>query len=515
MEQLVLPDVPDAVLLAAVVDRVLSRPAVELPGPLSLERTRALLLQGERLRVAALDGVRDVDARELYALDGAGGTPGWLRAQRAGGRSAPLALARRLEHRPVLRQVLTAGLLDVTSAERVCAALERLPEQVDELTVQAVLSDGVPALVQELSGGADPDPEQTSRVLDGCAAAVTSEPATRLEPAFTLLATRVAPHLVARTLGYLVDALLPEEHLERWEDEQARTDLQLRSLLDGLVDVRGTLDPETGEALRAELARRAVRSTIGDGSTPGQRRVLALRQLLRDAAAARGAVDAEVPEGWDRDGWADAEDGAGAGADPQQDLAPEQDLASEQDEAGERPAAEGAGVQLTLVERQPYGAPVRLAEVVQLPVLVGVAAVLGLPGALPGRFGRSLATSLPVDALRRLGCGAELAAVLLDAVGRPLAASGTHRNATPRERRALLAQWGGLCATEGCPNPGTVPHHVEPWWLSRRTRLRDLVPYCDSCHHDTHEGQKTIRLRNGRWISPTGWVDPPEVRAAG
>ena len=67
-----LADLSDADLLAAVADRVLARPSVELTPAASLERTRALLRQGERLRAAALDGVRDLDARELYALDGAG-----------------------------------------------------------------------------------------------------------------------------------------------------------------------------------------------------------------------------------------------------------------------------------------------------------------------------------------------------------------------------------------------------------------------------------------------------------
>ena len=78
-----------------------------------------------------------------------------------------------------------------------------------------------------------------------------------------------------------------------------------------------------------------------------------------------------------------------------------------------------------------------------------------------------------------------------------------------RERRALPAQWGGTCATDGCGRPGVVPHHAGPWWLTRRTRLRDLVPYCDGCQHDLHEGGKTLKLRNGRWIGPTGWTSPP------
>jgi hypothetical protein len=115
-----------------------------------------------------------------------------------------------------------------------------------------------------------------------------------------------------------------------------------------------------------------------------------------------------------------------------------------------------------------------------------------------------------LQAVRRLGCDGRISAVVQDALGRPVGASGSHRNATRRERRALDAQWGG-CAVDGCAKPAaqTRPHHVIPWWLSRRTRLSDLVPLCDSNHHDIHEGHRTLRLRDGRYITPTGWAAGP------
>jgi hypothetical protein len=130
------------------------------------------------------------------------------------------------------------------------------------------------------------------------------------------------------------------------------------------------------------------------------------------------------------------------------------------------------------------------------------------PGALPARM--SDGTRLRLDTVRRLGCDGRIAAVVLDAYGRPVGASGTHRNATRRERRALEAQWGG-CAVDGCNQPfaRTRPHHVIPWWLSKITRLKDLAPVCEHHHHDIHEGGRTLRLRNGRYICPIGWADGP------
>ncbi len=61
-------------------------------------------------------------------------------------------------------------------------------------------------------------------------------------------------------------------------------------------------------------------------------------------------------------------------------------------------------------------------------------------------------------------------------------------------------------AIAGCTRTDTVPHHVIPWWLSGLTRLHDLVPLCTSCHHDLHEGHRTLRLRDHRLIDDHGWT---------
>ncbi len=134
-------------------------------------------------------------------------------------------------------------------------------------------------------------------------------------------------------------------------------------------------------------------------------------------------------------------------------------------------------------------------------------ALAGTPGALAAQQDSPRPVDLSLDALRRLGCGATLTAVLLDAAGNPVGASGDHRHATPRERRALRARWGSRCAVNGCHRPGPVPHHVEPWWKTHRTRLADLVPICAHHHHDVHDGHRTLRLRDGRLIDDHGWTD--------
>ena len=93
--------------------------------------------------------------------------------------------------------------------------------------------------------------------------------------------------------------------------------------------------------------------------------------------------------------------------------------------------------------------------------------------------------------------------------GRTLGASSTRRSANRKERAALRAQWGPWCAIAGCHNTATVPHHGPPGWLSRTTRLRDLLPLCDHDHRAVHEHHRTIRLKDGRHIDELGWVTVP------
>jgi len=132
------------------------------------------------------------------------------------------------------------------------------------------------------------------------------------------------------------------------------------------------------------------------------------------------------------------------------------------------------------------------------------------PGALPALL-HTPGPPVPVarQTLQRLGCHSELNVVILDALGRPVGASTTLRSATSRQRHALTAIWGPWCATAGCTQTATVPHHVRPWWQSHQTVLRDLLPLCEHDHHDLHEGHRTLRLKDGRHIDEHGWTTPP------
>lgn len=285
-------DVSGSQDLVSVVDGLLACPSVELAPVAAVDRLRVVLVQAERLKAVIADGVRDLDARELYALDGAGSAGGWLRGQRVGGHQVGVVAARRVAKRPLVLAAMAAGELSGRAAEQVCAALDRLPEQVDEDRLLGVLVDGAGRLLRDAGLGTaldEPAGDQeraAAEVLLGCAEGTGLPPAERLEPVFVLLAGALTPRWVAPSLGALVDALLPEEHLERQEAERAAAEVTLRPVFGGGFDLRGFLDTETGLLLAGELDRRMPDPDPDDPATdtPAQRRVLALRQLARDAA---------------------------------------------------------------------------------------------------------------------------------------------------------------------------------------------------------------------------------------
>jgi hypothetical protein len=51
-----------------------------------------------------------------------------------------------------------------------------------------------------------------------------------------------------------------------------------------------------------------------------------------------------------------------------------------------------------------------------------------------------------------------------------------------------------------------IPHHPDAYAKSGTTSFYDTVMLCESSHHDVHEGGRTIRLKDGRLLSPEGWV---------
>jgi hypothetical protein len=585
------PVVSPVQALGHAVDRLLAEDPVELDGATALDRARVLLMSQERLRAATLIAVRDVDCRELYALDACGSTRSWLRTQ-LGGDQGQLELARRLGKRPQIATALADGVVSGRIAGQLCTALEKVPGEVTEPVMVAVVTDGLADLLRA-QVGADEDGEAPSdaalavradlaAVQASTLAASALAPAARLEPCLLLLARHLPPAELTNATDRLLDALQPEQLPV--PDDAAEFYLQLTQVLDGAWDLRGLLDPETGTLLsrvldrheaamkRAEKKASEHAESDGEAGQAGQAEQDAETGPDEGTGQAEQVQPAELDRQAEPDGHTqlgqrggepddrqpttpdappnttssastpDAPPNTTSGA-PTPDAPPGPD--DEPDEPDDGPLDQEAWLDLftrTLTDHDPHASRPRWAPTAgrrrhdalrqllrdsaqhdtgsgrptpaALTIVCTLDALEGRPGALPGTLQTTrLPVSLRPETIRRLGCDSELTAVLLDATGNPIGASGTHRTATKREREALRVRWGPTCAIAGCTRTTTTPHHVVPWWLSQQTVLKDLVPICTPDHRDLHEDHRTLRLKDGRLIDELGWVTPGTVAA--
>ncbi len=116
---------------------------------------------------------------------------------------------------------------------------------------------------------------------------------------------------------------------------------------------------------------------------------------------------------------------------------------------------------------------------------------------------------LPVSAIRRMCCDADIIPTVLDGDGRTLDVGRTKRTATPEQRQALAAMHA-TCAHPHCNMPFNACriHHVD-WWTRDLgpTDLDNLIPVCEHHHHQVHEGGWGLTMtpdRVANWTRPDG-----------
>lgn len=132
------------------------------------------------------------------------------------------------------------------------------------------------------------------------------------------------------------------------------------------------------------------------------------------------------------------------------------------------------------------------AEVV---IHVGLEAINGAIGA--PKFGEYLdGAPVPIEAVRRHACDAQIIPAVLDGKGMALDVGRSRRLATPSQRHALRAMYR-TCAVGDC-NTGfdrCEVHHVLEWQADQGpTDLRFLFPVCSHHHHRLHEGRWRAEL---------------------
>jgi hypothetical protein len=108
------------------------------------------------------------------------------------------------------------------------------------------------------------------------------------------------------------------------------------------------------------------------------------------------------------------------------------------------------------------------------------------------------------DALERIGCAAQIVRLVTAGTSRTLDLGRAGRLASPAQRIALAAQFGG-CAYPTCDRPPewTDVHHELMFTRGGRTNLDEMLPVCRFHHRLVHEGGWRTRRR----VDGIDWLD--------
>jgi hypothetical protein len=418
---------------------------------------------------------------------------------------ASLALARRLDRLPIVQADLEARRLSMPAARKVAWALERIRGFLDRIdgridgvpgedVLDGVLLRGVPQLFGEALGGLD-DGDPRLRALLGEMVAVRQaggSQVSQVEAGFVAVARRVEAGSLSAALDRLIDALLPLQLEQRAEDADRNRGL---ALLPNAFGPGGRMEVEFG-AEGWELMHTVLTAAMAtDPDNPlDTAAAAALREQgidpYSESAAGLAAANAA--------GLAEA-DGAGGS----HCVGPPRNKGQKRYDAF---------ISVLRDVLDSAGLGTRGKAVPHISIRAGLDALHDQPGALPAVGGSG--QSLPASLVRRLVCDSAVTRFVMGLGNKVIELSHTVRTLKEHERKAKIMETGGLCQAAGCHHPPGVrliPHHPDAYAKSGTTSFYDTVMLCESSHHDVHEGGKTIRLKDGRLLSPEGWV---EIRGA-
>jgi hypothetical protein len=109
----------------------------------------------------------------------------------------------------------------------------------------------------------------------------------------------------------------------------------------------------------------------------------------------------------------------------------------------------------------------------------------------PGQSELEDGTRVSAETSRRLACDTGLVTITHGREGEVRGASHRKRTVSPSLRRALEARDRG-CRFPGCGSRFTEAHHVKHWADGGETSLRNLVLLCRRHHRAVHEGGTTV-----------------------
>ena len=455
-------------MLAATADGSVT--AVDLRKALEMSKAIASKLAAFQARAAAV-----LAARESHGDGGAGvlrHATGVSRRQAEGQARA----VRVLDDLPAVRDALEAGKVSFTNAARLAAAAE------------AAGADAVQADAGLLSKAESMSDDQFAREARRWAARHQSDGGE-------------ADHARRRARRYL----------KVWDGDN------------GMTQLRGELDPVTGERIRNRLeaeARRLRRTddrgerrtfpqamadaldgltSVGSGLT-GNRNSRGVASDVRDGGVASGgdpgAGGGDPGAGGGDPGAGGGDPGAGGG-DPG---AGGGDPGAGGDRGGLAGADRGDGRGDSVHGGSGRGGGDPGVDSVHRGRPIADIAVVAHVDPDTGELVAQLATGepLPPSVLELLACNASITGVLYDTAGTPLWRGTTKRTATAAQLKALIARDGG-CVGCGCHPALCQAHHIKPASQGGPTTISNMVLLCWNCHHKVHHNQWTVVRRRGRF----------------
>jgi hypothetical protein len=287
--------------------------------------------------------------------------------------------------------------------------------------------------------------------------------------------------------------------------------------VDGMVVVRGRLDPEVGavlmraveaatDALFRKEDRNATTPTLVDERhteleerTPEQRRADAMG-LIAERALAAGFGTASGGAGSEEDAGSGAGGGASSGS----------DLGAEAGDVGEAPfLAESTS-------RAPRAAPISGSRAERYQVMLHAEEATLREFTEPGQSELEDGTRVSAETSRRISCDCGVVAIGHGPDGQVMSAGRRSRTVPPALRRALEARDRG-CRFPGCGLRFTEAHHIVHWADGGETSLRNTVLLCRTHHRAVHEGRVQVCMDVGgqvAFFTPRGRVlfDAPKTR---
>ena len=281
---------------------------------------------------------------------------------------------------------------------------------------------------------------------------------------------------------------------DAYRRQRARRRLSIWDGDDGMVHLRGELDPVTGAKVRTRFLQEAERLRRADLRSPGAER-RSFHQRMADALDTLSSHGSTYGRGRARGVSANTHSLAGS------------------DKPG---VASEAGDGIGKVGRCRGGCGTRPSAdivIVQHLSADGTKAFAEIAGG----------GAIPQSVLEEHFCDAEVTGVVFSDKGQPLWQGPTKQTATEAQKRALRAQYGA-CGGCGAPLVLCQYHHIDPRSQGGPTDVDNMMPLCCGCHQKVHlhdwrvvpdgQGMHTIEPPERIRYGPARAPDPPAAHGA-